>query len=71
MASLLLMVRFGLGEVSIEERGDLPELFRIGGEHGRERAPQLIERPLPPAPKQPYDSVKQPLDMCRPPFQGG
>ena len=26
--------------------------------------------PLPPVPKQPYDSVKQPLDMCRPVFQG-
>ena len=27
--------------------------------------------PLPPTPKQPYDPVKQPLDMCRPPFPGG
>lgn len=26
--------------------------------------------PLPPAPAQPYDAVKQPFDMCRPPFQG-
>lgn len=26
--------------------------------------------PLPPVPKQPYDPVKQPLDMCRPVFQG-
>ena len=26
--------------------------------------------PLPPVPKQPYDPVKQPLDMCRPPFRG-
>ena len=26
--------------------------------------------PLPPAPKQPYDDVKQPFDMCRPPFPG-
>lgn len=26
--------------------------------------------PLPPAPAQPYDPVKQPFDMCRPPFQG-
>ncbi len=24
--------------------------------------------PLPPAPKAPYDSVGQPLDMCRPPY---
>jgi hypothetical protein len=24
--------------------------------------------PLPPAPKAPYDSVRQPLDMCRPPY---
>lgn len=24
--------------------------------------------PLPPRPTQPYDPVKQPLDMCRPPF---
>ena len=27
--------------------------------------------PLPPTPKQAYDPVKQPLDMCRPPFHGG
>ena len=27
--------------------------------------------PLTPTPKQAYDSVKQPLDMCRPPFHGG
>jgi disulfide bond formation protein DsbB len=26
--------------------------------------------PMPPVPKQPYDPVKQPLDMCRPPFPG-
>jgi hypothetical protein len=26
--------------------------------------------PLPPVPKSPYDPVKQPLDMCRPTFQG-
>lgn len=26
--------------------------------------------PLPPVPKAPYDSVKQPLDMCRPVFRG-
>lgn len=26
---------------------------------------------LPPAPQQPYDAIKQPLDMCRPPFRGG
>lgn len=26
--------------------------------------------PLPPAPKQPYDPIKQPFDMCRPPFPG-
>jgi hypothetical protein len=25
--------------------------------------------PLPPVPKTPYDAVKQPLDMCRPPFR--
>lgn len=25
--------------------------------------------PLPPAPKQPYDAVNQPFDMCRPPFR--
>ncbi|HUY90597.1 MAG TPA: disulfide bond formation protein B [Pirellulales bacterium] len=25
---------------------------------------------LPPAPTQPYDAVKQPFDMCRPPFRG-
>jgi disulfide bond formation protein DsbB len=27
--------------------------------------------PLPPAPKAPYDSLKQPLDMCRPPYRPG
>jgi disulfide bond formation protein DsbB len=26
--------------------------------------------PLPPRPKAPYDAVKQPLDMCRPPYRG-
>lgn len=26
--------------------------------------------PLPPTPKQPYDAIKQPFDMCRPPFPG-
>jgi hypothetical protein len=26
--------------------------------------------PLPPAPQQPYDAVKQPFNMCRPPFPG-
>ncbi len=26
--------------------------------------------PLPPPPTKPYDPVTQPLDMCRPPFQG-
>ena len=26
--------------------------------------------PLPPAPKSPYDPIKQPLDMCRPPYRG-
>ena len=26
--------------------------------------------PLPPRPAQPYDPVKQPFDMCRPPFPG-
>jgi disulfide bond formation protein DsbB len=26
--------------------------------------------PLPTVPKAPYDPVKQPLDMCRPPFRG-
>lgn len=26
--------------------------------------------PLPPTPKQPYDTVKQPFDTCRPPFSG-
>jgi hypothetical protein len=26
--------------------------------------------PLPPTPKEPYDAVKQPFDMCRPPIQG-
>lgn len=26
--------------------------------------------PLPPTPNQPYDPVKQPFDMCRPPFPG-
>lgn len=26
--------------------------------------------PLPPTPKAPYDAVKQPFDMCRPPFPG-
>ena len=25
--------------------------------------------PLPPAPTQPYDAVKQPFDMCRPPYR--
>jgi disulfide bond formation protein DsbB len=25
--------------------------------------------PLPPIPKQPYDPIKQPLDMCRPPYR--
>lgn len=26
--------------------------------------------PLPPTPKQPYNAVNQPFDMCRPPFPG-
>lgn len=26
--------------------------------------------PLPPSPTQPYDPIKQPLDMCRPPYRG-
>jgi disulfide bond formation protein DsbB len=26
--------------------------------------------PLPPTPGQPYDPIKQPFDMCRPPFRG-
>ena len=26
--------------------------------------------PLPPAPTQPYDAVKLPFDMCRPPYRG-
>lgn len=27
--------------------------------------------PLPPTPTQPYDPVRQPFDMCRPPYRGG